>query len=202
MNKAIHIGVIISLIGFSTWLFFQEKEAEPGALRLVHEDNTVCSDCHQPWRPVDDSACVGCHSFPDDFSLRPAIRFHTAEEHCLDCHTEHRGRSGNISRMDHTLLNPDLHCSTCHLDPHEQLFGEDCRACHEISTWSVAGYRHPSAERHECSRCHRAPLSHQDPEFWPRIQKGHTVSIGQKEDVKPADCWKCHVLHDWRHMKM
>jgi hypothetical protein len=119
MKKAVHIGVIIGLIVFSTWLFSQEQAAEPGALTPVHQENAVCGDCHLPWEGVDDSSCLGCHSFTDTdtFSIRPAIRFHEAEKHCLVCHSEHRGRQGNISRMDHTLLNPDLLCSTCHLDP-------------------------------------------------------------------------------------
>lgn len=202
MNKAVHIGVVIGLVVLSTWLFSQEQAAEPGPLKPAHEENVVCSDCHRPWQRVDDSSCVGCHSFTDTFSLRPEIRFHEAEEHCLDCHSEHRGRTGDISWMDHTLLNPELLCSTCHLDPHEQLFGEDCRACHAISTWSVAGYRHPPAEQHECSRCHRVPLSHQDLEFWQRIEKRHNIRVGDIGDVKPTECRKCHVLHDWQHMRM
>lgn len=204
MKKAVHIGVIIGLIVFSTWLFSREQAAEPGALTAVHQENAVCGDCHLPWQGVDDSSCLGCHSFTDTdtFSIRPAIRFHEAEKHCLVCHTEHRGRQGNISRMDHTLLNPDLLCSICHLDPHEQLFGEDCRECHGISTWSVAGFRHPPAEKHQCSRCHRAPLSHQDPDFWQRMVTRHNVRVGKKETLSADECWKCHVLHDWRHLKM
>jgi len=202
VNKVFHIGVAVGMIVFSIWLFSQEQAAEPGALKPVHEENAVCSDCHLPWQRVDDSSCDGCHSFTDTFSLRPEIRFHEAEEHCLDCHSEHRGRTGNISRMDHTLLNPDLLCSTCHLDPHEQLFGEDCRACHGISTWSVAGYRHPPVDRQECNRCHRAPLSHQDLEFWQRIEKRHNIRVGDIGDLTPTECWKCHVIHDWQHLKM
>ncbi|WP_268750707.1 hypothetical protein [Desulfatitalea tepidiphila] len=37
--------------------------------------------------------------------------------------------------MDHALLNPELLCATCHFDPHEKLFGENCRECHVIHDW-------------------------------------------------------------------
>jgi hypothetical protein len=103
--------------------------------------------------------------------------------------------------MDHTLLHPNLACSRCHLDPHEELFGEHCRDCHAISTWRVAGYRHPSRENGQCAKCHNPPMSHRDDAFWKRIQQRHYKRAGENIP-EPASCSECHVTHDWRHLMM
>ncbi|MBR9979924.1 MAG: hypothetical protein KFF50_02750 [Desulfatitalea sp.] len=191
------------LLIVSVWLFYQEGAARPGALSIGHADNAYCMDCHTPWRGVGDEACLGCHAFYDTFALRPAIRFHEAEENCLKCHTEHRGSTGPIAIMDHTLLHPELTCVTCHFDPHNQLFGGDCRECHGLSSWKIAGYRHPPAERNNCHLCHRPPLSHQDQAFWRRLEQRHQIKVGDEDaEIRPNDCAQCHVNHSWRHLRM
>ena len=202
MRRLFGAVFIMVLAAISAWLFSSERAARPGALRTVHADNAVCEDCHTPWRGVDNTACLDCHSFFDAVDLRRDLRFHAAEAHCLDCHTEHRGAVGSISRMDHTLLHSDLLCSTCHFDPHEKLFGENCRACHGLSGWGVPGYRHPPASRGNCARCHRPPLSHQDRLFWQRLEERHELRIGEDAEIKPSECWKCHVPHNWSHLRM
>lgn len=202
MKLTVRVIYIIALIVFSIWLFYQNDAAQPGSLLGVHEENAVCADCHTPWRGVSNEACLGCHAFYDTAEIREDIRFHEAELYCLNCHTEHRGVTGRISRMDHTLLNSKLKCSTCHFDPHERLFGQNCRACHGLSGWSIPGYRHPLAERGNCEQCHRPPLSHKDPLFWERLEVRHKVKIGDDEEVSPEQCWQCHGIHDWQHLRM
>jgi hypothetical protein len=202
MKAALQIVFLVLLIAFSIWLFYEEEAARPGALRPVHEESAVCNDCHTPWQGVSDEACLGCHQFGDVFELRPAIRFHEAETKCVNCHTEHRGIIGRISEMNHALLNPELLCSDCHFDPHEQLFGENCRQCHGIAIWDIPGYRHPPAERQNCEKCHRSPLSHTDQLFWRRLETRHQIKIGDDAQVKPRQCWQCHVIHSWRHLRM
>jgi hypothetical protein len=202
MKMTLRILCIIALVAFSTWLVYRKEAAQPGLLRAVHEENATCGDCHVPWRGVSNKACLECHSFHDTSGLRTKIRFHETESLCLSCHTEHRGVVGRVSKMDHTLLNPELQCSTCHFDPHKKLFGESCRECHGIYRWDVPGYRHPLAERENCVRCHRPPLSHQDQSFWKRLEVRHQIKIGSDENVKPQECWKCHVPHSWEHLRM
>lgn len=202
MKVVIWITYPIALIFFSVWLFYQDDAAQPGPLRAVHEEGAMCNDCHTPWQGVSNEACLGCHEFPGISEIRQEIRFHEAELYCLKCHTEHRGIVGSISKMDHTLLNPELLCTTCHFDPHEKLFGESCRECHGLSSWDIPGYRHPAAELENCDKCHRPPLSHRDSSFWKRLEARHQINIGEHEAITPKQCWKCHVIHNWQHLSM
>lgn len=203
MRQALWGTFATVLLIFSVWLFRQDNAAQPGALRTSHADSAYCTDCHTPWRGVGNDACVGCHTFYDTFALRPEIRFHEAGQHCLACHSEHRGATGPAATMDHTLLHPDLMCATCHFDPHGGLFGDECRQCHGLSAWKVPGYRHPAADRDDCHLCHRPPLSHQNPDFWSRLEERHQIKIGDKEaQVQPQECRQCHLTHSWRHLRM
>ncbi len=194
-----NILIVAVASAISVWLFMDENAAQPGALTLAHAESAFCEDCHVPWKGVSDDMCIGCHEFWDASTLKPSIRFHEAERHCLECHTEHR--AGDISKMDHTLLNGELLCSQCHLDPHEGLFGEECRECHGIETWRIQTFNHPSEQVSYCNRCHRPPFSHRDPDIWALMQKQHEQAMGVQLD-SPKECWRCHVVHDWRHLRM
>lgn len=203
MKRTLWIVFLAALAAFSAWLFTNEQAAKPGALRTVHAENALCEDCHTPWQGVGETACLACHEFYGRAAELPReIRFHEAERLCLECHSEHRGSVASIATMDHTVLHADLLCATCHFDPHERLFGQDCRECHGLSTWEVPGYRHPPAERGNCARCHRPPLSHQDRLFWQRLEERHQLKIGEEAEVKPRECGKCHVPHSWSHLRM
>jgi hypothetical protein len=75
------ISAVIVLFAWVVWgsLNYPETLWAPGDLSRFHSDNTVCSDCHQP--------------------------FHTASpDKCIACHTEHRGALAQIT-ID-ALLNP------------------------------------------------------------------------------------------------
>lgn len=202
IKKILSWLVLLIAVGGATALFYSEEAAKPGHLRETHEQSATCKTCHQPWKGVSDSACRQCHFFDNVSQLRPGIRFHEAEHLCLECHTEHRGRKGQISDMDHTLLNPDLICSQCHFDPHSGLFGPDCRECHGITTWNIEGFQHPSKERRQCQRCHKAPQSHQAAGFKKRIMQMHEKVFPGEDAIIIKDCWRCHITHDWRHLLM
>ncbi len=199
--KILHIIMALLLILFSIWLFSNEQAAQPGQLSSMHRENASCNDCHVPWRGVSDEMCLNCHEFYDPSQLRPTIRFHLAEKNCVACHKEHAPMQ-KISRMDHTLLHQDLGCETCHLDPHDRLFGNDCRVCHTISKWKIDGFRHPSEEGGNCNKCHRAPRSHGYSEFRSMILATHPSIKSEDVEVDLRQCWRCHVTHDWRHLRM
>jgi hypothetical protein len=198
MKQAVHGILLLLLAGFSVWLFTVDEAAKPGPLRAAHQEKAECRDCHVPWRGVSHEQCLGCHFFADPLQLSPAKRFHLAHEHCLSCHTEHHGRVAELTSMDHTILHPDLLCSQCHRDPHGGLFGQECRACHSITTWRVEGFHHPSAEGRDCHRCHPLPLSHQDEEFWRVLLEKHRVPVKDPAHIRPQECWRCHQIHNWR----
>lgn len=201
-TKLLNGFILAAIITLSAWLYAYEKAAEPGGLSAMHADITDCKTCHIPWQGVTNEMCLECHYFDEPDELHPRIRFHTAETHCLSCHGEHFGHAANITKMDHTVLNEALSCTMCHYDPHEKLFGTNCRTCHGIFTWEIEGYAHPQAEGRNCDRCHRAPLSHQDETFWNEIATSHAPLSENKIAPSPNDCWKCHTTHAWPHLTM
>lgn len=188
------------IIAMAAWLLMDETAAEPGAVNSVHAV-AVCADCHSPWSGVTDENCLACHSFDDASELRPALRFHEERIQCLTCHGEHGGRTAELSRMDHTLLHPGLRCAQCHLDPHGGLMGEACRECHRISTWRIAGYRHPAPEEGDCIRCHTPPISHDGEYFAEVLLRSHGAAM-EEAGISLRECGRCHVTHDWRHLRM
>lgn len=200
MSRITHILSIVLVLGLSVWLLTWEQAARPGEISESHSGVAACADCHETWKGVSEENCKGCHFFADPLALHPRVRFHMAEEYCLDCHTEHRGENA-LSRMDHAILNPDLECGVCHLDAHRGKFGEDCRECHGLTSWNVAGFKHPLEERRNCGRCHATPLSHEHEGFWDVIEERHMARAGGKEP-SVEECWRCHITHDWRHLRM
>ena len=164
----------------------------------VNEDS--CYTCHFLENPKDnkkvvDSNCLDCHDFDQD-TLGKEIRFHEARQRCLSCHKEHGLLEAGITKMDHTLLNGELLCSQCHFDPHKGLFGQNCRDCHGIRDWKIAGYHHPAEDRTDCNRCHKGPASHYDEIFWDFILK----DMGMVS-IQPENCGQCHTISHWPDLK-
>ena len=193
----INIGLFI-LIGTLIFGFLAyEKAAQPGPLNSNHRNFEDCSLCHQPWKGVSSQKCKNCHFFPDYSKLRKEIRFHEAGEKCLVCHKEHGLYGQSITRMKHAILNAELRCTKCHFDQHEGLFGQECRQCHGIKSWKIKNYQHPSNESQKCNLCHKAPRYHYDDRYWQMM-----IEEMQKKTVKPDQCWQCHTIYHWSHLKM
>jgi hypothetical protein len=91
-----------------------------------------------------------------------------------------------------------LDCVSCHSnrDPHRELFGRDCAACHETVTWRVATYVHPSPTSKDCAQCHQAPPSH---------YMGHFVMMDRKitgqERAEVKQCYLCHRTDSFNDIK-
>lgn len=197
MTKLYRSFGVLVVVSFAGWLFFYDAAAEPGPLSLFHKAIDDCTVCHQPWRGVSDKKCLHCHDFEGGGFVRPEIRFHGAQKNCLICHKEHRLLGTTITAMDHRILNDQLLCTRCHLDRHDGLFGQRCRECHGIKTWNVTGYRHPPEERRKCYLCHRGPQSHYNDRFW-----GLIVQDMAQKNILQKDCWRCHSIYHWGHLKM
>ncbi|VBB45492.1 putative secreted protein [uncultured Desulfatiglans sp.] len=199
--KLLYIAAILASAALWFWLFQYEGAAQPGSLSTFHVEFKECELCHVPWRGVSQAQCLECHEFSDVSDMRRELRFHQAEDKCLQCHREHQGLHGSIARMDHTMLSGRLQCTDCHTDIHEGLFGSRCRECHAIETWDVPGYRHSPRERKNCHRCHKAPYSHHDKEFWKKIKSAH--GMGSQDLSFPVlECWRCHVTTSWQNLLM
>jgi hypothetical protein len=202
IKKLIPYFILIIAVTAGVSLFLWDEAAKPGSLGSPHAQFSSCTICHDPWQGVSDSSCQQCHFFGNVKTMEPTIRFHATGKHCLKCHMEHQGRKGPVSVMDHTLLNPNLACTSCHFDPHSGLFGSTCRECHGIRTWNIKGFQHPSQDRKVCNRCHRPPESHGFPEFKQRILEGHEKIFPGDETSTIEDCWRCHLTDDWRPLLM
>jgi hypothetical protein len=196
IRKAAQALVGLSVVALAGWLFSYDEAARPGPLSPSHAELGDCMYCHVPWKGVSEKQCLECHDFSDAEPLPRVLRFHEAKAKCLRCHQEHGVFEIGISRMDHTVLNEALLCTMCHFDAHRGRFGEACRECHRISTWKIAGYRHPSGERRDCARCHKPPAFHTDKRYWQVILQ----STGVKDET-PQDCWRCHTVNHWPHLR-
>lgn len=170
--------------------------ASPGALSAAHAGlSGDCRACHVAFRPVPDAKCRACHLKNQELLTRRDTAFHAAATRCTTCHVEHEGRTARISRMEHAVLNPDVACAVCHIDRHRTLFGDQCRECHRVDTWTVVGFRHPSSRSRVCAECHRAPPSHTMMHF----EMVDRAVTGQRDAVV-EQCWRCHTTDGWNNI--
>ncbi len=91
-----------------------------------------------------------------------------------------------------------LACATCHSnrDPHRGLFGRECASCHDLESWKVAGFKHPSPASTECAQCHQAPPSHYMMHF-EMVSK----RVAGKEHARVEQCHLCHTTDAWNAIR-
>lgn len=91
-----------------------------------------------------------------------------------------------------------LDCDACHAtkDVHQDLFGDDCAACHGTAAWTIAEFRHPSPSSVECVQCHQAPPSHYMMHF-------NMVSqvVARAPDARVDQCFRCHQTTSWNDIR-
>lgn len=225
MRRLSTIGIVCGLIVIATWLLWRwqarffshtpqgssqavpnmEKSfidrvgwiASPGPLSMAHAAlSESCAGCHTPFRRVPDSKCVNCHVKNTDLLTRKATAFHARATRCISCHTEHQGMRARIARMEHAVLDPGVGCAECHFDKHQEFFGTECAECHSVTSWRVAGYRHPSPRSQDCAQCHKGPPSH----YMMHFQMVDQAFTGIK-DATVEQCWRCHTTDHWNNIK-
>ncbi|MGJ4943944.1 class III cytochrome C family protein [Bradyrhizobium sp. HKCCYLS1011] len=83
----------------------------------------------------------------------------------------------------------ELDCAGCHgnREPHRRLFGRECGGCHELGSWKIAGFLHPSPTSKDCAQCHQAPPSHYMEHF---VMMDRMIT-GQ-EHASVDQCYLCH----------
>lgn len=91
-----------------------------------------------------------------------------------------------------------LVCASCHSnrDPHRELFGRECANCHDMTTWRIGGFLHPSPTSRDCAQCHQAPPSHYMMHF-EMISK----IVARQERAQVNQCFLCHQTNSWNDMK-
>lgn len=210
------IATVLALaFGDSRWLASLRGSlhslVDPGPLSSAHATVAPdCAQCHQALRPVGVDTCGTCHHHEPALLARHSTAFHADASTCGSCHAEHRGGARMPTRMDHDALldlaavhrtkleqgvAPSvLACASCHerADRHLGRFGADCAACHAMTQWAVAEFRHPSPRSRDCVECHREPPSHTMEHFAMVSQPAARQPQAQVEQ-----CYLCHRTTSW-----
>ncbi len=123
---------------------------------------------------------------------------------CSQCHqTSYTNR--DIKSAALIFKRPDAgQCQTCHTDPHQNRFGENCTGCHQTSGWQnlVNGKfnhdktRYPLAGRHRlvnCESCHKPGLPKRSLAFSKCTDCHRDEHLGQFKNSQPGPaCENCH----------
>jgi hypothetical protein len=143
-----------------------ERLLMPGELSTAHAKwEADCSKCHDRTdRSRQTSLCLDCHKdIAADLKLTRGYHGHTfkAGASCSACHTEHKGRGGNIVRFDreafdHTTTGYTLDgahattaCTACHVGKYPyRLVPITCFGCHDKEDI------HKGKLGKECGDCH------------------------------------------------
>ncbi len=181
----------------------QMRFALPAPLNAVHAGlEADCFACHTRDHRVDPRLCATCHKDPatgKSPDLKGFARHHLYQDlDCLDCHTEHRGRAGDLTRPGRILEDSD--CATCHardvgkgyvymlhgpVHPSQTLhqdhvpWQDDCTVCH---------VRGGGLDARLCTECH-------DPKTGAEVK---FTGFATHHTYSDLDCLDCHTEHAGR----
>ena len=131
--------------------------------------STSCASCHSdPHRQPFGATCASCHvtqswktTKVDHSRTAFPLRGQHSSVQCASCHTK---PAMQVKPKADT-------CAACHTDPHRGVFRQDCRSCHDESSFTKAGpsgfdhssTRFPLVDKHAglaCAACHmKAPAA-------------------------------------------
>ena len=172
-----------------------------------------CLNCHEDYHQQTlSSSCLNCHK-PESF--KPASKFdhNTARfqlngKHktvdCLKCHKKETLNGKPFQEFRGVIFS---NCTSCHKDPHQNQFGQNCRQCHNETSFKTVtkglnNFDHNKTnfkleEKHlnvSCTQCHKK--SYSDPLKHDRCSDCHSdYHNGQfaKNGTSP-DCSHCHSV--------
>jgi hypothetical protein len=171
-----------------------------------------CLNCHEDYHQKTlSSTCMNCHD-PDAF--KPASKFnHSATKFkllgkhtkvdCIKCHKVEMAGSTKFQKFQGVVF---ANCTSCHKDPHQNKFGQNCRKCHSEESFksvNVSGtFDHDKTDfklvdKHlnvSCQACHKTKLT--DPLRHDRCTDCH-ADYHKKQFVKNGilpDCSQCHSV--------
>ena len=133
------------------------------------------------------------------FGLRGAH----SETQCADCHDRKNRRGAS------TFLGLSQACGSCHEDPHERRFGDDCLQCHNESDFKQTDldrFEHGRARfplngehaRVECVECHGEPPQYRDLAF----QSCKDCHDDPHQGRLTSPCATCHDEQSFTHIIM
>jgi hypothetical protein len=174
--------------------------------------NPACLTCHADYHQKTlSSNCLDCHN-PNSF--KPATNFNhanarfalTGKHASVDCIKCHKVDMADGKKYQQFRDIQFASCTNCHQDPHQNQFGQDCRQCHnETSFQAVKGmnkFDHnktgfPLEGKHiavNCKACHKTsftdPLKHN---LCNNCHSDYHKKQFAKNGVSP-DCSACHSV--------
>lgn len=138
--------------------------------------STNCLTCHKDeHNSTLDKNCSNCHTF-DSFKgaekfQHKTARFQLTGKHidvdCSKCHKKETASGVTFTRYKPLSF---ANCLSCHQDPHQNKFGDDCQKCHSTSSFQTVktgAFDHnltkfPLIGKHravDCSDCHKGGIS-------------------------------------------
>jgi hypothetical protein len=169
------------------------------------------SDYHQKTLPV---SCLDCHN-PDAF--KPATKFNHSDAKFLlagkhktvDCIKCHKVETVDGKKFQHFTKLNFTGCISCHKDPHQNMFGQDCIKCHNNESFKDVNVNGGKNFDHNktsfklegkhiniaCVTCHKTKFT--DPIKHEQCVYCHT-DYHNKQFVKNGvapDCSGCHTVN-------
>jgi len=174
---------------------------------------TECLNCHNDYHlRTLSSDCFTCH-IPEAFVPASKFnhdnaRFHLAGKHrsveCVKCHKINMTEGKKFQQFRGMQY---VNCASCHKDPHNNKFGQNCRQCHSEESFQVVQgtqkFDHNKTDfrlegKHmivNCKACHKGKFT--DPLEFDHCNNCHSdYHNGQfvKNGIVP-DCSQCHNLN-------
>lgn len=170
-----------------------------------HTDISTCTGCHVEHRGVDGDITVMDHKLLVKIGLDslknsndPDSEERQVYEFVTTLINEKRTASPLFIHAGVSAGEATLRCATCHAndDQHFTLFGNDCVQCHQMETWNISEFRHPSTTSQDCVQCHQAPPSHYMEHF-----NMISARVAGKPHAKVEECYACHQTTSWNDIK-
>ena len=173
---------------------------------------TECLSCHEDYHMKTlSSVCLNCH-VPEAFVPasrfdHSTARFRLAGKHktvdCLKCHKTEVINGKKYQQFRGIQYN---NCTSCHKDPHQNQFGQNCRQCHSEESFQIVkgimDFDHNKTNyklegKHlivSCKDCHKTKLT--DPLKHEKCIDCHS-DYHNRQFVKNGlvpDCSQCHSV--------
>ena len=177
MLRFISLFVLTFLLSFNAGADTLESVMMPGKLIQGHlkwEDD--CKQCHKKFdKEGQNQLCKDCHKdINKDIVQKKG--FHgklKVPRDCVDCHTEHKGRSAQIAPINEKTFK------------------------HSQTDFELKG-AHADVTKAECKECHKPKIKYRDA---PNACNACHKKNDKHEGTLGTDCDSCHIEKNWKDTK-
>ncbi len=182
----------------------------PGPLILGHKEleESRCLDCHDVGKGIVENKCLKCHKEIQVSKLKVNTFHGLATKTCIACHTDHKGRELDTTKVDSSNFNHKvtgfslegahgkIKCQECHTekrtsmkvrkqDPHFLGSSKTCNSCHIKD--DPHHFKGKNAEA-QCSTCHSETTWKSDLKF----DHNKDTKFELVEAHSKLKCMECH----------